>query len=74
MQTIQEELNEIFFDDTEVLQEMIKINKNIISKIKDKLVTTIKSKDPKRLKKLLKPIPSMSFDSIKTLLKKKIIG
>lgn len=73
MQTIQEELNEIFFDDTDILQEMKLMNKNVVKKIRDKLAATIKSKDAKRLGKLLKPIPSMSFDGIKSLLKKRAI-
>ena len=73
METIRDELNEIFFDDTQVIQEMKLLNKNIVKKIRDKLQATIKSKDAKRLGKLLKPIPSMSFDGIKSLLKKRAI-
>lgn len=73
MQTIHEELNELFFDDTEMIQEMKLMNKNIVKKIKDKLEMTIKSKNAKRLGKLLKVVPSKSFSDIKMMLKKRVV-
>ena len=73
METIREELNEIFFDDSDFLHEMKLMDKNVIKKIQSKLVSAIKSKNAKTVSKLLKPVPSMSFDNIKTLLKKRVI-
>ena len=73
METIREELNEIFFDDTQILQEMKLVNKHIINKINDKLVTTIKSRNVKTLDRLLKLVPRKSFDDIKMVLKKRAI-
>jgi len=73
MDLLTEELNDIFFNDYDIIQEMKLMDKNVVKKIKDKLEATIKSKDPKRLDKLLKPVPSMSFDGIKSLLKKRVI-
>ena len=73
MDNITEELNDIFFDDYEMIQEMKLMNKNIVKKITDKLQATIKSKDAKRLGKLLKTVPSKSFSDIKMMLKKRVI-
>ncbi len=73
METIQEELNELFFDDSDILQEIKLMDKNIAKKIKDKLIAVIKSKNPKNLNKLLKPVPTKSLDDIHTLLRKRVI-
>jgi len=73
MITIQEELNELFFDDTQIIEEMKLMDKNSVKKIKDKLEATIKSKNAKRLDKLLKIVPSKSFSDIKMMLKKRVI-
>jgi len=74
MNIINEQLTDIFFHEQDMIQEFNMLGSGIINKIKGRLISTIKSKDPKKLDTLLKPIPERSFEEIKSLAKKKLEG